>query len=92
MQFVACKFRPEDGRSYTYHWEGEEPLNVGDQVRVTDRSGDGWKRVHVVSLSDEAPPFPTKPILGFYEPEPDDEIGSEPAAEPVSVLDEDLPF
>lgn len=74
-QFVACKFRPEDGRSYTYEWTGE-PLAVGDMAKVADRSGDGWKRVHVVGVSDEAPTFPTKPILGKFEPSADDALNS----------------
>ncbi|ALC12518.1 hypothetical protein [Sphingopyxis sp. 113P3] len=89
-QFVACKFRPDDQRSYTYVWDGE-PLNVGDVVKVPDRSGDGWKRVHVASISNDAPPFECKPILGLA-PEED-----EPAPEPetaASALDGDdgLPF
>lgn len=68
-QFVACKFRSEDKRSYTYHNDGE-PLAVGDFAKVMDRSGDGWKRVEVVSIADQAPPFPTKPILEKLDPEP----------------------
>lgn len=54
MQYIACKFRPDDSRSYTYSYEG-----------------DGWKRVEVVSISDQAPPFACKPILGKCEPEPE---------------------
>lgn len=38
-QYVACKFRSEDARSYTYHNDGE-PVAVGDLVKVADRSGD----------------------------------------------------
>jgi len=72
MQYVACKFRSEDTRSYTYEWDGE-PLAVGDAVKVPDRSGDGWKRVEVVSISDQAPTFACKPILGKLEPEPEGE-------------------
>lgn len=64
-QFVACKFRIADTRTYTYAWDGE-PLAEGDQVRVADRSGDGWKVVYVVSTTDEAPPFACKPILGRH--------------------------
>lgn len=83
MKFVACKFRPEDTRSYTYTWDGE-PLAPGDMVKVEDRSGDGWKRVHVVSISDEAPSFQCKPILGRYEPdeiaEPAEAVGDAPVA------------
>lgn len=68
MLYVACKFREEDSRSYTYEWDGE-PLEPGDMVKVPDRSGDGWKRVVVASVTDQAPPFPCKPILGRFEAE-----------------------
>lgn len=64
-QFVAVKFRTSDTRTYTYEWDGE-PLHEGDVVRVGDRSGDGWKKVFVVSTTDEAPPFQCKPILGRH--------------------------
>ena len=64
-QYVDVKFRVEDTRTYTYAWDGE-PLNEGDAVRVEDRSGEGWKKVFVVSTTDEAPPFQCKPILGRY--------------------------
>lgn len=69
--YVACKFRPTDSRSYTYAYDGAEPLAPGDMVKVDDARGDGWKRVEVVSISDEAPPFACKPILGKVEPEPE---------------------
>lgn len=65
-QFVACKFRLGDRRAYTYHWDGE-PLAPGDEVRVADKNGDGWKRVIVDSVSWANPPFPTKPVLGKAE-------------------------
>lgn len=68
MQYVACKFRPEDRRSYTYHNDGE-PVAVGDQVKIAGRDDDGWQRVHVVAVSDEKPSFDTKPILGKVEAE-----------------------
>lgn len=70
-RYVACKFRSTDNRSFTYHYDGEEPLAVGDMVKVPDARSDGWKRVEVVSISDDAPPFDTKPILGKIEPESD---------------------
>ena len=44
MQFVACKFRPTDTRTFTYHYEGSEPLQPGDFVKVPDARSDGWKR------------------------------------------------
>lgn len=52
MKYVACKFRPEDTRAYTYTWDGEEDLAVGDTVKVADARADGWKRVTVASISD----------------------------------------
>lgn len=70
-QYVACKFRSTDARSYTYHFDGE-PLAIGDFVKVADRDGDGWKRVEVVSIAGAKPSFPTKPIIGKIEPEPAD--------------------
>lgn len=63
-RYYACKFRPEDSRAYTYHWDGE-PFAVGDFVRVTDASGDGWKKVNVV-VETSAPIFATKPILCLH--------------------------
>ena len=87
-QFVACKFRPEDTRAYTYVWDGE-PLAEGDQVKVADARSDGWKRVHVVSTSDQAPPFECKPILGKIEPEApeaaaDDGAASDPLTDTIA--------
>ena len=64
-RYFACKFRPEDSRSYTYHFDGA-PFAVGDTFRIEDRSGDGWKKVLVVAVTDEKPPFPTKPILCLH--------------------------
>lgn len=69
-QYVACTFRLGDTRSYTYHNDGE-PLVIGDVAKVMDRSGDGWKRVHVVAIGDTPPSFQTKPILGKIDPEPE---------------------
>lgn len=68
MQYVACKFRPTDTRTYTYQNDGE-PVAVGDMVKVPDNSSDGWKRVEVVEISDTAPPFACKSTLGKIEPE-----------------------
>lgn len=71
-QFIACKFRSSDTRTYTYHNDGE-PVAVGDFVKVTDRSGDGWKKIEVAEIDVPEPTkFPTKPILGKYEPEADE--------------------
>ena len=73
-QYVAVIFREGDTRTYTYANHGE-PLAAGDLARVDDVRGGGWKKVVVVGVTDEAPPFQCKPILGrHYEP------GEEPAA------------
>ena len=74
MKYVQCKFRSTDTLSYTYTWDGEETLAPGDMVKVADARSDGWKRVEVVSISDEAPKFACKPILGKVEPEPAAEL------------------
>ncbi|CDO37623.1 hypothetical protein [Novosphingobium sp. KN65.2] len=63
-QYVACKFRASDTRSYTYHYDGDDTLVPGDEVKVEDNRSDGWKRVYVCDVNDDAPPFDTKPILG----------------------------
>lgn len=92
-KFVACKFRSTDTRTFTYHYDGEEPLQVGDLVKVPDRSGDGWKRVEVVVIGDEMPSFPTKGIIGLYNPdvEPDAPTPEKPAAS--HPLDDDkIPY
>jgi hypothetical protein len=68
MKYVLCKFRSEDARNYTYLRDGHE-VEVGDQDKVADKSGDGWKRVHVVGFTDEDPPFACKPIVGRYDPD-----------------------
>ncbi|WP_422057360.1 hypothetical protein [Sphingomonas sp.] len=80
-QFVVVRFRPEDTRTYTYHNDGE-PVAAGDMLKVDDaRRGDGWKRVECVSVTDEVPPFQTKPILGRV----DDEAVADGAAEPFQL-------
>lgn len=81
--YVACKFRPEDKRTYTYTYDGAEPLAPGDQVKVPDNRPDGWKRVTVDAISDQAPPFACKAILGKVEPEDE-------AAAPAPAGDDDL--
>lgn len=63
-QFIACKFREEDSRSYTYRNDGAL-VSVGDIVVTTDRRGDGLQKLFVVGIVDEAPPFECKPILGL---------------------------
>ena len=75
-QYVACKFRPDDRRSYTYHFDGE-PLNVGDEVKIAGRGDEGWQRIYVVAVSDEQPPFDTKPIIEKIQPEQADMLEDE---------------
>ena len=61
-QYVACTFRPGDVRSYTYHFDGDEALVVGDRCVVsTDR---GAQVVTVAKLVHAAPSFATKAIAG----------------------------
>lgn len=79
-QYVCCKFRQNDYRSYTYHWDGET-LHEGDNVKVMDASGEGWKRVFVQSTSDRPPPFATKPIIEKLEPISDGTTGTDGAGE-----------
>lgn len=88
-QYVAVKFKPEDTRTYTYTWDGDA-LFPGDRVKVPDNRSDGWKRVTVVSVSDEAPPFNCKPILGRVEdaPAPAEPETERPGAYHAGMLDE----
>ena len=65
MQYVQCKFRENDSRSYTYHNEGA-PVAAGDVVRIKDREGLGWQKVFVVGVTFDAPKFATKPIIGIH--------------------------
>ena len=82
MQYVKCKFRPSDTRTYTYQWDGE-PLRKGDVVKVADnRDPAAWKRVWVEDVTDEAPPFACKPILGLYNPDVETADLPAPSAKP----------
>jgi hypothetical protein len=58
-QFVAVQFGGA-GRSYTYRNDGK-PVAVGDSVVVASRGGEAT--VKVLEITDEAPPFATKPII-----------------------------
>ena len=68
-QFIACRFRPTDSRTYTYHNDGD-PVEVGDDVEVETKQG--VKTVSVAEIVDE-PSFPTKAILRKLEPESNDD-------------------
>lgn len=65
-QFVAVKFRSSDAKAWTYHWDGT-PVACGDVVKVPPRFGSGWQRAVVHAITDEAPAFETKPILGVVD-------------------------
>jgi hypothetical protein len=62
-QFIACQFKPGQGRAYTYHNDGE-PVAIGDRVRIEKRDG-GEQVVTVSEIWDREPGFATKPILGL---------------------------
>ncbi|PTR06395.1 MULTISPECIES: hypothetical protein [unclassified Novosphingobium] len=86
-QYVSCRFRPTDTRTYTYVHDGA-PLKPGDMVKVADARSDSWKRVEVVAVSDEAPPFTCKPVLGLAE----DEGEAAPADGAADISASDLPY
>lgn len=69
-QFVACKFRPEDKRAYTYEFEGE-PLAEGDLVKVANARTGATSIIHVVSIGLDEPSFACVAIIGKHVPEPD---------------------
>jgi hypothetical protein len=58
--FVSVKFRADDFRTYTYQYDGEDPIEPGSRAVVVTR--DGPKIVHVVGVDLPAPPFECKPI------------------------------
>lgn len=64
-RYVAVRFKPQDSRTYTYHFDGEQ-LGAGDQVVVSTNRGPAT--VTVVSVSDEKPSFETRPIIGKERP------------------------
>jgi len=86
-QFVACAFRPHDTRTYTYHNDGP-PLVPGDEVKVADKSGEGWRRVYVREVSWTRPAFETKPILGIAAK--DEEPPAKGKPEPIPPVSRDL--
>jgi len=82
MQYVACKFRREDTRTYTYEWDGE-PLLAGDAVLVPDNRGGP----DVDSMTEDAPPFACKRIIGKAPPKDDEPKAEAEPAGPVDALD-----
>jgi len=79
-RYITAKFRQEDTRAYTYHYDGTLALKPGDAVKVPDPKGaDGWKRVLVVALDVPKPDtskFDTKEILGLVEPQQPDMLAA----------------
>lgn len=63
LQYLACKFRPADSRTYTYSWDGETPLAPGDKVQVDSPRDEGRMTIEVAAIVPK-PSFPTKPIIG----------------------------
>jgi hypothetical protein len=61
-QYVSVRFNEWDQRRYTYHNDGE-PVKVGDTVIVETR--DGLKEVYVLGVTDVAPAFETKGLVGI---------------------------
>lgn len=60
-QFITCKFRPRDTRTYTYRNDGP-PVRVGDAVRVPSRDDQGWQLVTVAAVDLPVPTFECKAI------------------------------
>lgn len=56
-QFITCKFRPRDSRTYTYRNDGP-PVRVGDAVRVPSRDDQGWQVVTVAEIDVSEPRLP----------------------------------
>ena len=72
-QFISCKFRTEDTRTFSYHNDGP-PVAEGNVVLVPDKSGVGSKKVFVVTVDDPEPRYATKAIIDLHvaeEPAPD---------------------
>lgn len=64
-RFVTVSFRC-GGRAYTYH-AGDEPVAVGDVVKLPGKRDEGWTRGIVVDVDAPEPEFETRPILGIIE-------------------------
>lgn len=61
-QYVSCTFGNQ-GRTYTFHYDGNERLVVGDTVKAETR--DGLQRVKVAGFLDNAPSFETRAIVSL---------------------------
>lgn len=70
-QLVQCCFNGSRKKLYTYHFDGDPPLKVGETVRVESRDGNGWVRIEVVAVDVVAPmTLGTKPVFRPEEPNP----------------------
>ena len=58
--YIACAFGKSGARTYTYHYVGDTPPDIGEVLEVTAPHG-GNANVTVVQVLDEKPSFPTKP-------------------------------
>jgi hypothetical protein len=77
-QYYACAFGTSP-KTYTYHFDGDDTFAPGDKVVVTTDRGPSV--VTVVLAMDEAPKFPTKPIVG--KDRPPQPVADEPVAETI---------
>lgn len=66
--FITVKFHEEATRTYTYAYDGGQPLATGDRVTV-DTQKDGLKTVIVECVDVPEPPFSCKQIIGIAEDE-----------------------
>lgn len=60
--YVKCTFGSH-GRPYTFYYDGDETLVIGDTVKVETR--DGYQLVKVAGFSDDVPTFETRPIVSL---------------------------
>lgn len=67
-QYVTVRYRDEDKRRYTYH-NDDQPVAVGDVVKVPSPRTDGWMRATVTEVGDQEPRFATKQIMGVIAPD-----------------------
>lgn len=75
-RYIAVTFNEGDRKTFTYHEMAAEdaaPLMPGDVGQIVDHRTGRLKRVHVVSIIKDKPPFPTKPIERYVAPPTDDD-------------------
>lgn len=87
--FVTVKFKPEDKRTYTYAYNGDDALSPGQSVYVENK--DGQKAVTVHELDVPAPSFECKAIIGPVPDEPETEPGAREASNPRAVIGGNFP-